>query len=343
MKTLLPKLSLLGLMLLALAGCVSDPVKPAPPVAAVPTQDPNAKENVAPPVEGAIRMSSGFDPKLMRAVDEGRQFRIYTQMSGIEDAADSKLLFPAPVAAKLGISNKQMSRRLMDALQATRRFTVFNDEYSVVQDQAQQKWGREDADLVVDCKVVDARQELLDIAPYKKPLTTIKLSMQLINRLTGESLFERDVAITATWGAVQGEGALLAPNVSLASADVQNQLGNDYERALSKALDDAVERIDAIIRPIGRVVKTRNGSTTLFGGSKHGFQSGDTVIVFRSEVSKLGNTEIVEAMPVAVAKCDAVGTESSLCDITRSAPGLAAQSGDYALLSDASARSARTR
>lgn len=331
------RLALLPITLLALAGCVTTGAPPEKPA-----KDPNAKERIQ-QTEGPIRMSSRYDPKLMQAVNEGRQYRIYTQMSGIGEEADSKLLFPPQVAAKLGITNKQMSRRLMDTLMGTKRFVVFNDDFTVVQDQTQQKWGKDDADLVVDCKVVGTHQELKDISPYRKAITEVKLSVQLVNRLTGESLFDGDVAVTGTWGMVQGEGTMLAPNIPVSSPDVQAQFGNDYERALSKAMDAAVERIDQIVRPVGRLVRANANAITMFGGTRHGFQSGDTVIVFRSITTKLGNTEVVSPEPVAVAKCEGVGTESSLCDLTRLAPGLVARDGDYAILSDASARGIRER
>ena len=143
-----------GLALLAgtaLAGCLTLPGMPA--------ADPNAKP-VRHIEEGPIRMSEGFNPILLDIIDDARRVRIYTQMNHIGDPQNDQLLFPAAVTEQLGLTNSQMNRRLMDALLRTQRFEVLDPDYTGgTQGGARQKWGRERADIVVDCQVVDARQE----------------------------------------------------------------------------------------------------------------------------------------------------------------------------------------
>ncbi len=325
------RLSLL-LALLVLGGCVSEPAR----------HDPDAKVNVE-QTEGPIKMSSHYDPALMNAVDEGRQHRIYVGLLTIDDNATNKLLFPPSVAKKLGLTDKQLHRRLMDTLLATRRFVVFDEGYTGILDQAQQKWGKKDADLVVGCMVTAAYQEVQDFGSMRKAMTTVKLSFSLVNRYTGENLFDRDAAVEATYGALQGEGAYWPASESLNSPEIQIKLANDFERAYAQALEAGVQRISQIVRPVGRVIQVDSHGINMYGGSRHGFQGNDTVIVFRTTKKKLGKNEIDIVTPIAVAKCDGVGTDTSRCDITRIESGQTIQDTDYVILSDSSSRGVRER
>lgn len=329
-----------GLALLAgtaLAGCLTLPGMPA--------ADPNAKP-VRHIEEGPIRMSEGFNPILLDIIDDARRVRIYTQMNHIGDPQNDQLLFPAAVTEQLGLTNSQMNRRLMDALLRTQRFEVLDPDYTGgTQGGARQKWGRERADIVVDCQVVDARQEIIDISPYRKIRTEVKLSVHMINRRTGANLFDGDVSVEGSWGDVQGEGTMLAPNVSLESPAIQQSLGGDYERALSKAFEEAVERIEELVRPVGRVTYADARGLSMFGGIQHGFQGGDEVIVFRAHKRRMpdGHQRVFRIEPLAVARCDGVGSDITQCDLTRIEPGASPRDGDYTVLSDQSAASVRRR
>lgn len=324
----------LALLATSLGGCLSQAVK----------TDPYAKDPIA-RVEAPIRMSSGFSPELVELMEDGRLIRIYTQMNHIGDPSSEQLLFPPRVAQQLGLTNKQMNRRFGDILRATRRFTVFDADYTVVQNQSQQRFKQEDADIVVDCQVVEARQRVLDVAPYRKVLTTVKLSVRMVNRLTGESLFDGDVAVEGTWGQSTGEGTLLAPGATINGIDMQQQIGADYEQALTKALNEAADRIIDVIRPIGRITFADKEAISMFGGSRNGFMSRDEIVVFRTFTRKMpdGKDKIFRTQAIAVARCDGVGTETSQCDIIRLAPGLTPKDGDFAVLSDESARRVRRK
>ena len=93
---------------------------------------------------------------------------------------------------------------------------------------------------------------------------------------------------------------------------------------------------------MARVLAVDGDQTGLVGGSVHGLQGGDELVIFRATTARVGNSEIfATTRPVAVVKCDGVGTESSQCRVTRRDPALAPQAGDYAVLSDFSATGVR--
>lgn len=289
-----------------------------------------------------VTMESGFNSIMLGIIDEGRRVRIYTQMNHIGDPQNDQLLLPA---RSLKITDKQMNRRFMDLLLRTKRFNVFDDEYTVVRDEAIQQWGPEEADIVVDCLVTDARQEVINIRPYRKVRTQVKVSVQMKNVLTGENLFDGDVAVEGIYGDVQGEGTLVPPNVSLESQAMQTSLGADYERALTKAFDEAVERIDQIMRPVGRVTVVTGRNLNMFGGIQHGFQGGDEIIVFRAHrrIMPDGQNRIVGVQPIACARCDGVGSDVSNCTLLQIEPGEQPVDGDYSVLTEKSARGIRRR
>ncbi|BBO86014.1 hypothetical protein DSCO28_65800 [Desulfosarcina ovata subsp. sediminis] len=282
---------------------------------------------------------------MLDIIDKGRRVRIYTQMNDIGDPKNNQLLFPAKVASKLNLTTKQMHRRLIDLLLRVKRFEVYDPDYTVVQDKAYQQWGPEEADIRIDCLVTDARQKVIDIRPYRKVRTQVKVSLHMVNVLTGAILFDSDVAVEGVWGDVQGQGTLIPPNVPLESESVQTSLGGDYERALTKAFDAAVERIDQIMRPVGRVTFVAGNSISMFGGIQHGFQGGDEIVVFRAHRKDMGDgyERLIGVQPIARARCDGVGSDLSQCTVLRIEPSQQPMDGDYAVLTDESARGMRNR
>jgi hypothetical protein len=80
----------------------------------------------------------------------------------------------------------------------------------------------------------------------------------------------------------------------------------------------------------------------IVGGTRHGFQSGDTLVLFHAETMTLGGRQVISrTQPLAVVRCDGVGTETSQCDLTQVDPRFQVKPGDYAVLSDASASGVR--
>lgn len=331
----------LAALVLPLSGCLTMPPMLGGEVAA------SAPDAATGPEVGPVQMASGFNPILLDVIEEARRVAIYTQMNHIGDPQNAQLLFPVEVAATLGLTNSQMNRRFMDALLATKRFKVLDDgPTGGVQEGSRQRWGREMADIVVDCQVTDARQEIIDINPYRKVRTQVKVSVHMINRRNGENLFDGDVAVDGVWGDLQGEGTLLAPNVSLQSTDMQRQLGNDYERALTRAFTLAVERIDQLVRPVGRVTFADTAGLSMFGGIQQGFQGGDDIVVFRAHKRRLadGREVVFRIEALAEARCHGVGSSVSQCDLRRlRSAGEQIKDGDYTVLSDASAQAVRRR
>lgn len=316
-----------------LSGCVNQQVKPS---------NPYDKPTVA-KVTAPIRMPSGFNPDILELVEDGRLIRIYTQMDHIGDPSNAQLLFPVKVAQQLGLTNSQINRRFGDALRATRRFTIFDAEYTVVQNQSQQRYRKEDADIVVSGQVVEARQHVVDISPYRKVLTNVKLSVRMINRLTGESLFDGAVAVDGSWGNSTGEGTMLSPSTNLQNPDFQSQVGADYEKALTRALDAAVERIVEVARPMARITHVEGDSVSIFGGSRSGFMADDEIVVVRPFTRRMpdGKEKVFRTQAVAVARCEGVGTDVSQCELIRQVPGLTPKDGDFAVLSDSSTHRVR--
>lgn len=314
---------------LLLVGCAAAPPNP----------------NVAPEVRivrAPVRMPGGVDLGRLRLVDQARLIRVYTQMTGVGDAQNDQLLFPAVVAQELNLTNRQVNRQFMDMILQSRRFEVFDDSTTVVREGARQTYDGQRMDIVIDGEVVGATQEIIDIAPYRKARTTVRLSVQMKDVFSGEELFPAGVSVTGEWGMSSGEGSLLAPGVSVSSPEMQTSLGNDYQHALERALTDAVARINKVLRPLGRVTFADGGSIDMIGGSRHGFQSGDSVVVFRAQTSQIDGRDVITRVePVAVARCDGVGTESSHCALTQLDPQDSPKVGDYTVLTDTSATDVR--
>ena len=109
----------LALGLALLAGCKSNtaPVK-ADPHAVAPTK-------VA---LGPVKMPAGVDYARARLIAENRRTKLYTELVGIGDPSNEKLLFPARVAQDIGVTPVQMRRRFMDTVSRGRRFEIYAEE-----------------------------------------------------------------------------------------------------------------------------------------------------------------------------------------------------------------------
>jgi len=309
--------------------------------------DPNAAQAVK-IQRSAVRMPAGIDLSRMQLVDEGRMLRVYTQVRGIGDDKDAKLLFSADVMQKLGLTNQQINRQFQDTILQSHRFQVFDDTTTVVREGARQTFEGKRMDIVIEGEVVGSTQEIVNISPYRKVHTTVHLSIQMKDVVSGEELLPGGVSPIGEWGMVQGEGTLIAPNVDTSSPDTQASFGNDYQRALNKALRESAARINFVLRPMGRVTFADAQSVGIVGGQKHGFQGGDSIVVFHADLTELGSGSerhkvIAHVQPLAVARCDGVGTETSQCDLTVVDPNHTIAVGDFAVLSDTSAGGLRVQ
>ncbi len=285
--------------------------------------------------EGAIRMPSGVDLDRVRLLDQGRMTKVYAEMVGIGDPANEKLLFPPAVAQAVGVTTRQMQRRFSDTLARSRRFEIYDASSTVT---------AEASDIVIDGMVTGTTQELMPIeGGVRVSVTRVRLSLQMKDRYSGRNLFPAAVEVLGQTGRATGDRVVLQPNEREDDPAVQRRLAVDYERALQRAFDEASLRILKVLRPLARVVAAEDEQIGFIGGSVHGLQGGDELVVFRATTQRVGDTEVIAfARPVAVARCDGVGTLSSQCQVIRRDPkNWPPKEGDYAVLSDASDREVR--
>jgi hypothetical protein len=317
--------------------------------AACATPPPRAAEQatVYKVVRAPVRMPAGFDLASLELVGEARRLRVYTQLRGIDDPGDAKLLFPATVKANLGLTDQQANLLFHTGIRQSNRFETFDDSDTKVREGARQNFKGEKMDIVIEGEFVSERQDILDIAPYKKAHTSMRLIATMKNVNTGMELFPGAVSSLGEWGAVQGEGTMIPPNVPVDTPQMQLSIGKDFQHAMEKAINGAAERIDSLMRPVGYITFTNATSMDMVGGTVHGFQGGDNVVVFHVDFTELGvgkdrHRVISHVQPIAVAHCDGVGTETSHCDFTMMDPSVTdvqhpAMGHDFVVLSDRSA------
>ena len=318
-------------LLLLAVGC-----KTTPQVA-----DANAKPEVK-VAEGEVRMPSSYDRMQARMVEEGRRAKVYTSVGGMGDPSNEKLLFPPQVAQALGLTPAQIQRRFNDTIGKTKRYEVLELGASVVADQS---------DYVVDSMVTSATQELRRIeGGVRVAVTKVQLNVKLKSQfdeskqVRGFQMPDLDVfeAVGET-GAVTGDRVTLLPSENENSPEVQRRLGIDYERALQRAFNKVAQKVEAQLRPQGRVMSVDGSSVGISGGIRNGLQGGDEMVVFRATVGKLGDREqFVGARPLVAVRCYGVGSATSQCEVIRRDPRYQVQVGDFAVLTDASANGTRT-
>lgn len=283
---------------------------------------------------GSVKMPAGVDYARARLIAENRRTKLYTELVGIGDPSSEKLLFPARVAQDIGVTPVQMRRRFMDTVSRGRRFEIYDSTGTVT---------AEASDIVIDGQFTGTTQDIQAIeGGVRVAVTRVRLSLQMKDRYSGKLLFPAAVEVVGQTGRSSGDRAVIAPGENLNSPDVQRRLGQDYERAMQRAFDDAARRIDAVLRPMGRVLAVDGDQLGIVGGSVHGLQGGDELVVFHATTARLGDSTVfATTRAVAVVRCDGVGTETSQCSLIRRDPALQPQKDDYVVLSDFSATGVR--
>ncbi|WP_077037177.1 hypothetical protein [Pelomonas sp. KK5] len=318
------RLTTASALLLFVAACATDK----------PLISPHAPEKVQ-QTQGAIRMPSGVYLEGLRTIDNAARTKLYVQMEYIGEPGKDKLMFSPAVARSLDLTPRQMQRVLMDTLLASRRFDVLSMDNSVT---------AEMSNFQVTALVTDAYQKLEPTEGGRRvAISRVKLSLQIKNLYTGELVMQdRAIAVEGQSGLSSGDRTVLGPKDDPASPMAQQSLAADYKNALHRAFKEAAIRVGEIFRPVGKVVSADGDSLGLLGGIRQGFQGKDELVVFRVKTAPIaGKEEIVSTVPVAVVRCDGVGSNTSQCEIIRRHATLKPELGDYAILSDVSMGNAR--
>lgn len=316
--------SLLALAAATLVACKTSPQQP----------DPHAAARVSVAV-GPVVFPEGADYSRSRLIAENRRTKVYTEFLAIEDPKDAKLLFPAAVAQEIGLTPAQVRRRFMDTVARSRRFEIYDITSTVT---------AEATDVVIDAKVTGVSQDLQPIeGGARVAVTRVRLSVQMKDRYTGKLLFPSGtVEVVGQTGRTTGDRAVIAPSERTDMPHVQRRTAQDYERALQRAFDEAAKRIDAVLRPMARVLSVDGNDVAIIGGSVHGLQGGDELVLIRATTSRVGETTVlVPTKAGGVVRCTGVGTETSLCTLIRRDASYQPQKDDFLVLSDLSAAAVR--
>ena len=105
-------------------------------VAAVAAASSKAPEQAKPNkiVHAPVKMPAGSALEALDLVGEARRLRVYTQLRGIDDPGDAKLLFPANVKSQLGLTDQQANLLFHTGIRQSNRFETFDDSDTKVRD-----------------------------------------------------------------------------------------------------------------------------------------------------------------------------------------------------------------
>lgn len=317
------KLAVLGAACSTLMGCVSNPTKRLDSELSA-----HADGRV---VTAPVPMPAGANYRMLQAAESGERPRVYTQIRGMGDPSNGRLLLRADVAERLGINPVQIQRRFNDTIGKTRRYEALDFSGSQL---------ATGSDYVVDAQFVSSTQELrMFEGGVRVAVTRVQLNAKLIHRSTGFPVWDSPVEAAGVVGLSSGDATAIQPGENLNSPEVQQRLGNDYERAIQRAFDQVAQRIDTELRPMGMVRDAEADSVSMLGGSRNGLQPGDEVVIFRARTERVGeHVAFLEMRPVARARCSGVGPASTQCQVVQRHPNRVVQPGDYAVLTDRSAQ-----
>lgn len=276
--------------------------------------------------EGEIRLPAGIDQSRLRDTDKGERMRVYVSLLGYEDARGGAAVYPGSLGEALG-NVTGMNRRFMDMVANTRRFQVFDDTETGIRDAS---------DVVVTGQLTRVSQILEPFTRGRKALTTVALSIQIKDSLTGHILDQHEAV--ETLGQHRGEGAWAMRPADVDTALFQGKLRQDLITAYERALAHAAAHFESSMRPLAKVVGIDGHQVQLLGGRIHGLSAGDELVVFSAATLDASPAEFQRSLkPLARIRCDAVGGESSTCVLTRREVRVTQpRSGHFAVLSDES-------
>ena len=277
-----------------------------------------------------LAVPSGIDFRRLKMIEKGeKRLKVYVEMIGISDRGeDVKLLINKRAGDSVGTAD-QMRDKFSNAISKTERFIVLTDKIKDIRD--------DDDAILVQGRIVTAMQDVEDWTAAKKAITTVKLSLNVINPTTSQKEFAR--TIMGIYGTEPGEGTIVKAERDLKSSYIQESLKNDFERALTEALTNVAATVERRYRPMAKVIDVDGSDLALTGGSEQGLNPNDKLVVFRGKMLKVnGKDEPGIMKAVALVECPSVGTESSTCRIVQKGENGDPKPGDYAVVADDSMR-----
>lgn len=289
---------------------------------------------VVPP--GAIPMPPGADYHRATLLNEGKVTKVYVDVLRFGDDGARKDLFPPSMQSRVEFSRAGVTRLFTDTILQSRRFEVYDMRSSVTADKTE---------YVVDAQVIQATQVLRPLeGGLRVAETRVTVSVQMKNVYENSFVFPAAVLVDGITGQTSGGRTVLTQADNPSDPRIVNSLAADYQNALRLAFAKATERIESILRPLGRVTAIDGQDVGVFGGFRNGYQQGDEMVVFRAQTTTLGGREVFSlTRPVALVSCNGVGTETSQCVIRQKVAGTEPQAGDYTVITDESLRRPRAQ
>lgn len=225
------------------------------------------------------------------------------------------------------VSVDNFRQLLLDKIKETQRFDVYNHDNTGTLDQSS---------IQVEARIVVPTQTIENLVLAHKAITRVPVSVNITDSETGKVLLAK--TITGYYGTEKGEGTVIVSDGDRNKSETQESLYKDYVQALGDALEEVAAYLESKYRPVGRVTEVDGKDFAMDGGSAHGFEGNDQVVVFRTKFRSNNGERIPGIMKGLVyAKCTSVTEKTSTCQITKSAEqNTQIQEGDYVVVSDES-------
>lgn len=308
-----------------IGGCVSNgPIRPS-------SDSPGAGSCQA---VGEVPLPNGADFGRMNLLEEGVRWAVYV---GVRPYDQVQGLWPKlPPQFAQALSPMQLDEMLVNAVKGSRRFEVFHAGHSLTNSYSNAR---------VEMMLLPMEQQLRNTGSgYLKLHTKVLASVSVKDMGTGADLLGSDLQVMGQFGHRTDGGLVVRQPGELLLPENEPRRLHDLRQALADAMDQVRERLEAKLLPIARLEVARGCDLSLSGGTHHGFQPGDNLVVFRPiTVDRTGTKRLVGATAVARAHCAGVNAEFSQCRITRLAPNQQPQAGDFAVLSPESKDLVRQR
>jgi len=269
----------------------------------------------------SIAVPSGLDATRLDLVSRGETMKVSVALFA-HDASDNPL--PPEWLAVVG-SKEQLTERFIKKVQKSARFKIFDSRYAI-----------EKADIDVTGQFAETTQHVVPSGSGFKALTTVGLNLSVVDALSG-TRGDDHCEIRLSHGDQPGIGARATSKADIGGDPFKMAAQADRSEAIEQALDQAAYCLIAEVRPLTKVLKAEGEAVDLFGGSAHGLEPGDKLVVFEASTSKLGDRQLVISRAVAEIQCPTIGKEVSQCQVLRRvSEGAKITDAHFAILSDES-------